>query len=125
MKIKENIHQQQFISWLERNGFYTSHKEFISDKNYKGIALSIPNGGIRNPIDVVMLKKEGMLTGASDVVIILPDGKVIWMEFKTSGGVQSQKQKDFCSVLQILGHKYYLVWSAFEATQIMKELIND
>src|SRR5574344_386333 len=119
-KIKETSHQQQFISWCERHNFYTSHSEYDASKTYVGCVFSVPNGGLRKAIDMVMLKREGLLTGASDVVIMLPH-KVIFMEFKTDNGKQSQKQKDFQAVCGMLGHKYYLVWSSFEAVGIVKE----
>ena len=119
IKIKETSHQQQFISWCERHEFYTSHSEYDPSKTYVGCVFSVPNGGLRKAIDMVMLKREGLLTGASDVVIILPN-KTIYMEFKTDNGKQSQKQKDFQAVCEMLGHKYYLVWSSFEAVGIVK-----
>ena len=118
-KIKETSHQQQFCSWCERHNFYTSHSEYDPNKTYTGCVFSVPNGGLRKAIDMVMLKREGLLTGASDVVIILPN-KTIYMEFKTDNGKQSQKQKDFQAVCEMLGHKYYLVWSSFEAVGIVK-----
>ena len=118
-KIKESSHQQQFISWCERHNFYTSHSEYDPNKTYVGCVFSVPNGGVRKAIDMVMLKREGLLTGASDVVIMLPN-KTIYMEFKTDNGKQSQKQKDFQSVCEMLGHEYYLVFSSFEAVSILR-----
>ena len=122
IKIKETSHQQQFCSWCERHNFYTSHSEYDPSKTYVGCVFSVPNGGLRKAIDMVMLKREGLLTGASDVVIMLPN-KTIYMEFKTDNGKQSQKQKDFQAVCEMLGHKYYLVWSSFEAVGVVKGLI--
>ena len=78
-KIKETSHQQQFCSWCERHNFYTSHSEYDPNKTYVGCVFSVPNGGLRKAIDMVMLKREGLLTGANDVVIMLPN-KTIYME---------------------------------------------
>ena len=123
-KIKETSHQQQFLSWCERHNFYTSHSEYLPNKDYVGCVFSVPNGGLRKAIDMVMLKREGLLTGASDVVIMLPH-KVIFMEFKTDSGTQSQKQKDFQAVCGVLGLEYYLVWSSFEAVSLVKGWIDE
>ena len=120
-KIKETSHQQMFLAWCERHNFYTSHSEYLPNKDYVGCVFSVPNGGLRKAIDMVMLKREGLLTGASDVVIMLPR-KVVFMEFKTDSGTQSQKQKDFQAVCGVLGLEYYLVWSSFEAVSIIKDL---
>ena len=121
MKIKETSHQQQFLSWCERHNFYTSHSEYNTTKSYVGCVFSVPNGGLRKASEATLLKREGLLTGASDVVIMLPH-KVIFMEFKTDSGTQSQKQKDFQAVCGVLGLEYYLVWSSFEAVSILKGL---
>ena len=120
-KIKETSHQQQFISWCERHNFCTSHGEYDPNKKYVGCVFSVPIGGLRKAIDMVMLKREGLLTGASDVVIMLPN-KTVFMEFKTDNGKQSQKQKDFQAVCLQMGLEYYLVWSSFEAVSIIKDL---
>ena len=120
MKIKETSHQQQFLSWCERHNFYTSHSEYDATKAYIGCVFAVPNGGLRKAIDMVMLKREGLLTGASDVVIMLPN-KVIFMEFKTNNGKQSQKQKYFQAVCLNLGLEYHLVWNSFEAVNIIKK----
>ena len=120
-KIKETSHQQMFLAWCERHNFYTSHSEYLPNKDYVGCVFAVPNGGLRKAIDMVMLKREGLLTGASDVVIMLPH-KVVFMEFKTDNGKQSNKQKDFQAVCGVLGLEYYLVWSSFEAVSILKGL---
>ena len=121
-KIKETSHQQGFVSWCERHNFYTSHSEYVPDKAYVGAVFSVPNGGLRKASEATLLKREGLLTGASDVVIMLPH-KVVFMEFKTDSGTQSQKQKDFQAVCGVLGLEYYLVWSSFEAVSLVKGLI--
>ena len=121
MKIKETSHQQMFVAWCERHNFYTSHGEYDSNKDYVGCVFAVPNGGLRKASEATLLKREGLLTGASDVVIMLR-GKVIFMEFKTDNGKQSQKQKDFQAVCGMLGLEYYLVWSSFEAVSIIKGL---
>ena len=119
MKIKETSHQQGFIAWCERHNFYTSHSEFDPSKKYVGCVFAVPNGGLRKASEATLLKREGLLTGASDVVIMLPK-RVIFMEFKTDSGTQSQKQKDFQAVCGVLGLEYYLVWSSFEAVSLVK-----
>ena len=120
-KIKETSHQQGFIAWCERHNFYTSHSEYLPNKKYVGCVFAVPNGGLRKASEATLLKREGLLTGASDVVIMLPS-KVVFMEFKTDDGKQSQKQKDFQAVCGVLGLEYYLVWSSFEAVSIIKGL---
>lgn len=104
-------------------GFYTAFQPFDPAFNYLGCVLSIPNGGKREAIDSLMMKREGLLVGASDTVVMLNNGVTLWIEFKTTGGVQRPKQKDFQSVCAGLGHNYFLVWSSFEAMKIVKSYL--
>ena len=103
-------------------------------KNPRGVCYSIPNEGamqmgreimgqLKGKVsDLVMkiiqkttgimthrLKLTGMKEGVSDTHIILPNGKILFIEFKTSTGYQSKEQKDFQQVIENLGHTYLLV----------------
>lgn len=71
------------------------------------IILSIPNGGSRNVVEAVNLKKEGALAGASDLLLIA-DHKVLFVEMKTARGRQQQSQKDFQHKVEVLGFKYVI-----------------
>ena len=71
-------------------------------------------------------KKMGKVNGAPDLVIILPKGRVIFLELKkTKGGRQSESQKRFEQEVKELGHDYFLARGAEEAvnyiTQKLKE----
>lgn len=61
---------------------------------------------------IAQAKREGMETGVPDLLVYLPEGKVLNLEFKRpQGGVQSDAQKLIESKLHQLGHNYYLVRS--------------
>ena len=116
----ESQDQSLFIKWCNDHGFYTSHAQWQADKEYKGIVFAVPNGGKRNAVEVLGLKKEGMLTGTADVVVVLP-AETLFFEFKTDIGKQSEKQKEFQAVCGQLGKPYYLVRKCFEGVQILKK----
>jgi lysyl-tRNA synthetase class I len=50
----------------------------------------------------------GLLRGVSDTIIVLPN-KVLFVEFKTEKGYQSEFQKDFQERVTKLGHEYYVI----------------
>ena len=67
--------------------------------------FSVPNeAGYKNKQFV----STGLLPGVSDVIVVLP-GKVLFLEFKTATGRQSEKQKDFEEIVTNLGHDYFIV----------------
>ena len=57
--------------------------------------FSIPNEGQRNPVNGARMKAMGRRKGAPDLVYMLDNGQVAFIEFKTDKGRQSPEQKDF------------------------------
>ena len=74
--------------------------------------------------NIAILKKEGMLPGASDIVIYLPEGKCVHLEFKTDKGKQSTKQEVFQTLIEDLGHKYFIVRSPKDVFDVLKEVLS-
>jgi hypothetical protein len=75
----------------------------------KIFCFAVPNGGRRDAITGANLKKEGVLAGVSDL-IILKHNKVFFVEMKDGkNGRQSQEQKYFEQVVTSYGFKY-LIW---------------
>jgi hypothetical protein len=77
------------------------------------IIFSIPNGGERDVIKVMLSRAMGEYKGASDLVII-HKGKLIFVEVKTPTGVQSKDQKMFEQHVRECGFDYFLVRSLEE-----------
>jgi len=65
-------------------------------------------------------RNTGMLTGVSDLIVLLPN-QSLFIEVKTPTGVQSNTQKDFQDTVQKLGFKYYLIRTLEEFKQCIKE----
>lgn len=63
--------------------------------------------------------EAGMLTGVSDLVVVLPS-KIIFVELKTTKGVQSKKQKDFETKIKYLNFDYYIIRSLEEFQELIK-----
>jgi hypothetical protein len=80
----------------------------------RGMIFSIPNGGTRHIMEAMTLKATGLLKGASDLIVILPNKKLIFVELKMPKGVQSIEQKDFESRVILLGFEYHIIRSLEE-----------
>jgi len=52
---------------------------------------------------------QGCPTGTSDLLIVAPNGKVIFCETKTAKGKQRESQKRFQNAVEQLGHTYIIV----------------
>lgn len=93
MKKQEWLLQCQIVALLRFQGFFV---------------FSVPNGGSRNYLEAVNLKRSGALAGVSDLIIVLKN-KVVFVELKTDKGKQQTTQKDFENKVKSLGHTY-LIW---------------
>jgi len=109
--MNENNIQQQIVIDFNNNYCLKSHEN-------RCMIFSVPNDSI-NPIETKRKINTGLLRGASDLIILLPN-KILFIEVKTEKGVQSDNQKDFQKRVELLGFKYYLVRSLTE----FKEIIN-
>lgn len=86
---------------------------------YPDVLLSLSLSGIKlngsyieNAKTIKALVPQGFERGLPDLIIYLPEGKVLNLEFKRpNGGVQSEDQKKVEAKLLALGHNYYLVRS--------------
>ena len=85
------------------------------------VIYAVPNGGSRNVREAQRLKDEGVLAGVADLVIMLPQGKSLYIEMKVKGNRQTQNQKDFQKIAEALGYKYYVCYSFDEFKAIIEK----
>lgn len=73
--------------------------------------FAVPNGGSRNLIEAKNLKMQGVMAGVSDLILLLPERKVYFIELKNPNGKgrQSPHQRDFEQEVRAMGHEY-LIW---------------
>jgi len=90
--------QAECFQWFHNN--YTI--------NNKGVCFAVPNGGTRNKREAMLLKATGVVSGVSDLIVLLPK-KALFFEVKTDDGKQSEKQRWFQKLVELLGFEYYLV----------------
>lgn len=103
-KLTENNLQQSIVLWYNNNYCLKHH-------NPRGMIFSIPNGGTRDIREAMTFKATGLLKGASDLVVIFPNGKLCFIELKLQKGIQSDEQKDFERRVLSLGFEYHLIRS--------------
>lgn len=60
--------------------------------------------------------------GMPDRVVLLPFGRVVWIELKTTGGVLSEIQKYRHSELRKLGQEVEVVWTIEQADKLIGKI---
>ena len=111
--MNENKIQFDIVMWFNNSFCLKNDKQ-------RGLIFAVPNGGTRNIKEAMVLKSTGVLAGVSDLIVILPNGKLIFVEVKKENGKQSDKQKDFEDRVNKLGYDYWLVYSLNDFKEIIK-----
>lgn len=79
------------------------------------------NNNSQNSIKGAMNKAMGVQAGVSDMCFLKPEGKVVWIEWKTEIGKQSTEQKEFERLCIQLGHEYVIVRNENEFLAVINQ----
>jgi len=87
------------------------------------LVFAIPSGGSRHKLEAINLKRQGVKSGISDVILLMPKNGFasLCLEFKTEKGKQSDEQKEFQRQAEMCGNKYVVVRSVAGAIETVKE----
>jgi hypothetical protein len=77
--------------------------------------FAVPNGGLRSKPEAARMKWTGTLAGVHDLCVLVPGGRVYFLEVKTAAGRMEPAQIDFARRLLTLGCRWAVVRSIAEA----------
>jgi hypothetical protein len=87
------------------------------------IIFSIPNGLWTTKRQASLARWTGLLAGAPDLALVLPDGRVAWWECKRpKGGILSLAQRDLHIRFAHLGHPVAIIRSIDDALDELRRL---
>jgi hypothetical protein len=103
----EHEEQREFVKWFRQ-------------RHPKVRIFAIPNGGARGKAAAARLKLEGVSPGVPDLFV---PAWLLWIEMKRStGGVRSDKQKDWIAYLEEIGHRVIVPKGAQDAKDMIEIL---
>jgi hypothetical protein len=108
MTRQEEILQGQIVMWFNNNHLKQHKCLFAVDNNSK------------NKIAGAMAKAKGVKSGISDLVLVCPNAKTVYVELKTDSGKQDPEQKIFQEQIEAFGHIYILCRSLDQFKEIVK-----
>ena len=76
--------------------------------SYGKLLFHVPNGGQRNKITAAILKREGVVAGVADLILLVPNDKHhgLCVEMKTPKGRQTDNQKEWEALVVDQGYEY-------------------
>lgn len=80
------------------------------------LLFAVPNGGARDRVTGAILKKEGVVAGVSDLLLLVPAGQYhgLCIEMKTPKGRQQPTQKEWQEEVEAQGYRYIVCHSVEE-----------
>lgn len=83
--------------------------------------FSVPNEQKCSVQRGAMLKKMGRISGVSDLVVIIPDKEVLFLELKAKGESPTTSQCEFGELATFAGHQWCWADCIDEAISILKD----
>lgn len=87
------------------------------------VAWHTPNGGHRNAVTAARLQGMGVRPGVPDWTLVLPGGRVGFVELKVGGNRQSVQQVTFMDQVRALGCPYVVARSVEEFDAAVEEMV--
>lgn len=87
--------------------------------------FAIPNGGQRNIVTAVRLKNEGVVSGVSDLFLMMPKGDWhgLFIEMKAVKGKVSKEQKEFMAVANEMGYLAVVCFGFDDAKKVIQNYL--
>lgn len=117
MRQEEHRIQCAIVKW-----FYYAYPAYRG-----GCLFAVPNGGHRNIQTARNLKAEGVTSGVSDLLLLVPKREYhgLCIEVKTPVGRQSENQKNWQRIIEAQGYKYCIVRSLDEFVELVRWYLNE
>lgn len=93
---------------------------------YQGLLFAVPNGEIRDIYTARKLKREGVVAGVSDLILLVGSNgfNSLCIEMKTDKGKQSDKQKQWQEKAEYWNNKYIVCHSFDEFKKGINDYLN-
>ena len=117
MRQEEHRIQCAIVKW-----FYYAYPAYRG-----GCLFAVPNGGHRTIQTARSLKAEGVTSGVSDLLLLVPKREYhgLCVEVKTPVGRQSDNQKNWQRIIEAQGYRYEIVRSLDEFAELVRWYLNE
>jgi len=92
---------------IQQSCFMYFHNHY---PKHRGLFFRIKNEGT-SKISGAIGKATGITPGVSDMILLIPPGKTLFLEFKTETGRQSNKQIEWEKTVTNAGFEYHIIRS--------------
>ena len=115
---RESEEQKFIFEWATYN--YKKYPEL------EKLMFCIPNGGSRNKLEAISLKKQGTKAGVSDLTVQVARGGYhgLWIELKVGKNKASEKQLEFIEAVRNEGYCARIVCGGLNVIELIKDYMD-
>lgn len=90
------------------------------------LLFAVPNGGYRSRFEAAILNGEGVVSGVSDLILLIPSNRYasLCIEMKSGRNRQTDNQKAFQAAVEATGNKYVVCRTFDEFVKIIKDYLS-
>lgn len=106
--------------------FAWARYNYIKYPELEKLMLSVPNGGTRNKLEAIALKRQGVKKGVSDFTIQVSRSGYhgLWVELKVNKNKASDSQNEFIEAVRKQGYYAEVVWGADDAIKLIEKYMD-
>lgn len=110
MRNEESKLQQSCITWFR-----------LQYPRLSKLLFAVPNGSRRDVVTGAILKREGVVAGVADLILLIPKKGYasLCIEMKYGGNGQSESQKEWQRLAEAAGNKYVVCRSLEEFVRVV------
>lgn len=118
MVMGEAQEQAQLIKWVKECIRLNIHLELK-------MLYAVPNGGSRNKIEAVNLKRQGVSAGVPDLCLAVPKGRYhgLYIEMKVHPNKTTDKQNEWLNNLSQYGYAVKVCYGCTEAKNAIEQYL--
>lgn len=115
MRNEESKLQQSCITWFR-----------LQYPLLSKLLFAVPNGSRRDVVTGATLKREGVVAGVADLILLIPKKGYasLCIEMKYGGNGQSESQKEWQRLAEAAGNKYVLCRSLEEFVRAVRHYLD-
>lgn len=115
MRNEESKLQQSCIAWFR-----------LQYPKLAKLLFAIPNGSRRDAVTGAILKREGVIPGVADLILLIPKKGYasLCIEMKYGKNGQSDSQKEWQQLAEAAGNKYVVCKSLSEFMKHVNQYLN-
>ena len=117
--LSEAQEQSELIKWAHECVKLKIHPELI-------MLYAVPNGGTRNKMEAVNLKRQGVVAGVPDLCLAIPKGKYhgLYIEMKVHPNKTTEQQNSWLYNLSRYGYAVAVCYGCVSAKKTIEKYLN-